>query len=343
MLRFIRNIISYINYLFLKIIFGHKSGVRTNSLIFMNTGSMGDVMISSILMENESLFRNYENLYFICRSEYSDLFFSYKGLFNLIFINIKRYRFNIFYRIYFLNKLHKINARRFYHITAERGIINDEISLLSGSHDVFTTCSRHTYLGNFFGKLNDKKYTGILYPDVQNEYEKHSLLIKEITGVNEIEIYNRHFFSFDKNIFYPEYITIAPLSSDKRKQWSIEKYKELADIISQKYNVELIADKKNINNLNYIKSDNPNINFRITNLKELISLINYSSLFIGNDSGPAHIAFKLNKKSIIIIKEEHYNNCFPFDLKNNNVRYITENKNGNITVGDISEILKHLL
>jgi ADP-heptose:LPS heptosyltransferase len=208
---------------------------------------------------------------------------------------------------------------------------------------VFTTCSRHTYLGNFFGKLNDKKYTGILYPDVQNEYEKHSLLIKEITGVNEIEIYNRHFFSFDKNIFYPEYITIAPLSSDKRKQWSIEKYKELADIISQKYNVELIADKKNINNLNYIKSDNPNINFRITNLKELISLINYSSLFIGNDSGPAHIAFKLNKKSIIIIKEEHYNNCFPFDLKNNNVRYITENKNGNITVGDISEILKHLL
>lgn len=341
MFRFIRNIVSYIIFIILKLFFGRKTINPSEDIVFMNTGSLGDVVISTILMDNESLLK--DKLYFICKDIYSGLFFSYKGKFNFIFLNVTRYKYNIFYRISFLIKLHKINAKSFYNLTAERGMINDEISFLSGCRNVYTTCSKHTYLGNFFGNLSDRRYTNILYSDIQNEYGKHTLLLKEISGSDDIKLYNNNLVNFDEKHILSQYAVIAPFSSNKEKQWDVNKFKELADIIARYCKVVLISGPKEFSELLKIGADNPNIECEITDLGQLINLINYSALFIGNDSGPAHIAFKLNKKSVIIISEEHYNNCFPYDLENKNIKYISGKFIRDISVDNVIKLVKELL
>lgn len=341
MLKFFKNIISYIIYLVLSFFFRSKPKTASEAIVFMNTGSMGDVIISTLLMENDELFKN--DLYFICKSTYKDLFFSYNGKINLIFLNIRQYRYNIFYRINFLIKLRNIKAKSFYNLTAERGMVNDEISFLSGCTDIYTTCRKHTYLGEFFGDIADKRYKSILFPDIQNENEKHKLLIIELTGAENISLYNRTFFRFAEKNLPSKYVVIAPFSSDKDKEWDINKFKELADVIARYSKVILVSDKKDYAILKYVSSENPNIEFENTNLIQLINLINYSSLFIGNDSGPAHIAFKLNKKSVIIISEGHYNNCFPYDLDNNNIKYISGKSIKDISVENVIKLIKELV
>lgn len=337
---FIKNFFSYIIFSFLKLFFGKNKNTNSENIALLNTGALGDVVISSMILDNEESFTDYSKIIFIVQNKYLDLFFSYNGKAKLIGLNLNQFRYNLIYKIYFILKLRKQNVSGFYNLTAERGFSNDEISFFSGANNIYTICSKHTFLGYYFGSKLDSYYTEILFPGIQNEYQKHTLLINKITNNSNVRLYNNLVFTFDKSKCSSKYILIAPFSSNKSKQWDINKFKELSDILSTYCKIILVADKNEINKLKYIKADNQNIEYQITDLKELIYLINYSLLFIGNDSGPAHIAFKLNKKSIIILSDLHYNNCFPFDLENANIKYANKKNIKDISVEEILKLCK---
>ncbi|TNF65791.1 MAG: lipopolysaccharide heptosyltransferase family protein [Gammaproteobacteria bacterium] len=119
-----------------------------------------------------------------------------------------------------------------------------------------------------------------------------------------------------KNLNDKFIIGIHPGSSQVRKQWPTEKFKQLIEILHQKYPdyIFLITgSKKEQNLLNQFKSLNPNIvcmdeSFDILTLTAILSFIN---LYITNDTGPMHIASAMKVAIVAISKLD--NNTWPYN------------------------------
>jgi len=92
-------------------------------------------------------------------------------------------------------------------------------------------------------------------------------------------------------------VIIHPFSSDNRKAWPLKKYLLLAKRLKQRGFTPLFTMKPGEKNLSQIKE------FPVTSspsLSDLATLIHQSGFYIGNDSGPGHMASLLQIPSIII-------------------------------------------
>jgi len=92
-------------------------------------------------------------------------------------------------------------------------------------------------------------------------------------------------------------VIIHPFSNSKQKTWPLKKYLLLAKTLKKKGYSPLFIMKPEETNL-FVTKEFP---IRSSpNLSDLASLIHQSGFFIGNDSGPGHLASLLQIPSIII-------------------------------------------
>jgi ADP-heptose:LPS heptosyltransferase len=125
---------------------------------------------------------------------------------------------------------------------------------------------------------------------------------KEITNLN-----------FNNNL---KTIGISTGSSEKwlSKKWGIENYKNLIkELLDKKFNIVIIGTKLELDDSTKILKDIHNDNLISfvdkTTLIELKSLISKFDLFIGNDSGPAHISAGLGVNTITIFGSTDIKHC----------------------------------
>ncbi|TLU83400.1 MAG: glycosyltransferase family 9 protein [Chlorobium sp.] len=94
------------------------------------------------------------------------------------------------------------------------------------------------------------------------------------------------------------YIIVHCLSNNKIKDWDREKWIELCVLIKEKYNYTIV--EVGINPL--IENDNIALNYcGKLSLLETASIIEKSEIFIGVDSGPAHMANSFKIPGIILL------------------------------------------
>ncbi len=330
---YLNNVIAFIIFKFLSL-FLKKSRLTGNNILFINTGQIGDLIISSVIFDNSSLFETGINLYFLINNSYIDLFHDYSGSIKILKWNYNLYKYNPFYRVQFLLRLHRIGFKKTINLTAARGITNDELALLSGAQEVICLNSNWKYLKKLFGKKMDSLYNKILNFDSNSEFEKHVAAIKILTDVNP-EINTMVYINRDteKRVekllkgFMPDhanssFITIAPMTDLSVKNWSITNYYKLIDNILSMYDLRVLLIGSNkqhdilerLTNLN--KSRVINLAGKFT-LIESAAIVKISILFIGNDSGFTHIAKALNKKYIGIIGGGSYYYFFPYNSSPN--------------------------
>lgn len=330
---YINNTIAFIIYNVLKLFFKRKRNDKCNSLLFINTGQIGDLMVSSLILDNDDVFIN-SKIYFLIKEQYLELFKDYNGEVKIIGYNYLKYKWSIFYKIKFIKYLHSLHLGKCYNLTSARGILNDEMSLLSGANEVYCLNSNWRYLKKAFGKIMDKEYDGVLYKDKANEYDNHIELLNHLKPKekNKVEIKNKKAFNTSINCEFlkseklagDSFITIAPLSSDIKRSWGINNYAELCKELSDKYKIVLLGSQDEEEILEVISKSNSNITniAGLLKLNEVPSIINKSMLFIGNDSGVSHIALKLNVPMIAIIGGGNFGKFFPFDKENPKVIYL---------------------
>ena len=102
--------------------------------------------------------------------------------------------------------------------------------------------------------------------------------------------------------FSPEgKIFICPLAGWKAKEWGIEKFAELSELLNQNFETEIIfeKDKLSIEEIKQFEGRNIPI-IQTTSIQELINKIKECSVFISNDSGPLYIANLLGKPTFTI-------------------------------------------
>ncbi len=319
---FIKNIIGYIEYLVLKIIFFNSKRKSENNILFINTGQIGDLIVFSIILENDLVFEGKGEIVFVVKDQYLQLFKNYNGKVEILGYNYSKYKFSLLYKYKFLINLRHIGFRKCYNLTTARGILNDQMALLSGAEEIYCLNSNWEYLTKFFGKRLDQKYSKIITKNCFNEYDKNTEVIKSFNKKYTPVFNANKVFSLNvKNNNYD--IAIAPFSSENNRDWEVQKFDKLITVLSQKYRIILLGSFEQRMRLYDLKNNN-NIVVKAgeLGLNDIPSVIKNTKLFLGLDSGLSHIALKVGTPLIAIIGGGNYKKFFPYK-ESDKVKYLS--------------------
>ncbi len=318
---YIKSLIDFFILIILRLLL-NPPPVKSNNILFINTGQIGDLIVSSIILENDQVFEGNERIVFVVKNKYLQLFKSYNGKVEILGYNYIKYKFSLLYKYKFLMNLRHIGFRKCYNLTTARGILNDQMALLSGAEEIYCLNSNWEYLTKFFGKKLDKKYSKIITKNYFNEYDKNIEVIKTINK-KYVPLFNddKVFPLIENNNDYD--IAIAPFSSKNNRDWEIQKFDKLITILSQKYRIILLGSFEQRMRLYNFKNENNNIIVKAgeLNLNDIPNVIKNTKLFLGLDSGLTHIALKVGIPLIAIIGGGNYGKFFPYK-ESDKIKYL---------------------
>lgn len=323
MLRYIRNSFAFLYFKVLRLFFIRKNS-DGKSILLINTGNLGDIIVSSLILEYDEQIEGYENIYLLIKKEFSDLLKNYNGNVKIIKWNYRRYKWDLFYRIKFLKYLHSLNLKATLNLTTARGVTCDEIALLSGAHEIICLNSNWKYLRKLFGRKMDSLYDKILHKDVLNEYEKHKKVLEFLTDSNRFQVITNSSKVFNDNAVPAEinlqiqgqkFVTVSPFTSDPERSYGVNNFRIICNKLSERFYVILLGSQNEKKLANEIAEGNEKIlNFAgQIPLSKIPGVISASQLYIGNDSGLTHIALKLNVPLIAVIGGGNYGKYFPYE------------------------------
>jgi ADP-heptose:LPS heptosyltransferase len=317
---FISNFISY--YLFtLFSIFLPERTSQGSSILFINTLFLGDITVCLPFLATLKAQNKYSNYYFLVREEYVTYLQSTTLDFNYIGWRKSKYKFNLFYRIKLLNQIRLLKIDTAINLSQERGILSDEMTLLSKARNKLAIKRNSKYILSSFINVINSKYTFILSNNIKNEYKRFEIFLQTYFGIELLKNYRifKDSFTAISNISMNDTIVIAPFSSDKNKDWGISNFRNICIKLSTDYKIILLGTPEQNQKINMICEGLNNV-FNFVNkirLSEIPALISCCSIYIGLDSGLSHIALLTKAKSITIIGGGSFGRFFPLDEPSN--------------------------
>ncbi len=296
---------------------------ETNNLLFINTGQIGDLVISAALLEEDERFDGYSNVFFLIQKQFEELYKDYKGRIKIIIIDIDAYKYNIIYRFKFNNYLRKLNIDIVYNLTSIRPTWNDALALGIGANKTFCYPNNWLTLKKVFPETTDALYTKQIATEFFNEYEKINYVLYLINAIGTKEK-NKSIGSlkyFPNEIFD---IVINPFSSQQNRDITIDNL----NVLAKKYinrKILILCSKEQKTLLENIRhSDKITFAAGKYKLNQLFSVINNSKVFIGVDSGLTHIALTTKTNVVAVIGKGNYGRYLPKPDDNNSVYLFEE-------------------
>lgn len=100
-----------------------------------------------------------------------------------------------------------------------------------------------------------------------------------------------------------EYVVIQPTAVFATKEWMGERFAAVADFLAgQGYQVALTGsapERRKLERIKTLAKSEPAVLAHLT-IREMIAVLDGARLYIGNDSGPAHLAAALNKPTVVL-------------------------------------------
>lgn len=313
----VKCIINLVLFYLIKIFIKRNHSYNFNSILFINSEKMGDIILSLDFLFSFQEQLNYSQKYLLIDKNYESLLKLFPLKYEIITYNKTKYRFNLIYRIKILRMLNKFKFSTIVNITPERGSLNDELSILSSGRTTIAIKSTSPFLIKFVNKIYNLYYSKFIESGSENNYETLKYLAK--------------YFQFDliewnkKNLGFDNYqmsdrktILIAPSASNRFRNWKKDNFKKLVNRLSKENKIILIGTSKQRKILEYISDNNKKIEIKINlTYKEIYRIMNCVNLFIGLDSGLTHFALQLNKPTIAIIGGGKYGKFFPYKQSSN--------------------------
>jgi ADP-heptose:LPS heptosyltransferase len=272
--------------------------IRTVLIVMMDR-HLGNLVVSlSSIVALQKYFRE-KNVYVAVDSAYREAVESIDG-FNRIFYFPRReiYGSNVLRRtvlyLRFINKIRSISPDAV--IDLQGGSASASVSFLSGAaYRLSKSSARRSYVYTTkidlpVGKHKVHSYTEIaiaLGANIDDPY--YRLYASERRRSSLVPVLRKHGISSEKPI-----ISIHAGAGNIHKQWTTEGFAEVADWLSaQGFQVIFVGAGRDLDKIDATMSL---INRKAYNLGgslsigELMALFEMSSLFLGNDSGPMHLA-----------------------------------------------------
>jgi len=249
-------------------------------IVIISLHKLGDAVFTIPAIRNIINFHSGQKILLICFKETVEIF-------KLVFKDIEykvleRKDFYFGGRIgglYARSILNKANADKVYDITgcitSASILYNCNAKEIVGTNELRYQPLYDIYSEIVMGSHMSDIYLNALKPVMDVSYE-----------INSVEL------SLSQS---PGYLLLHPFAGWKAKEWNYEKYLNLADKLSIQEEIKIIIPSGYLPNNDLLKLKKEFSIVETNDIKDLIECIKGCFLFIGNDSGPIHIANLLGK------------------------------------------------
>ena len=269
----------------------------------------------------------------LLRDYVSTLFESCPFINDIILLNTNRYRKNIIFKFGFLFKIYLSGFYTCIYPAYSRERIGDEIVLWSCTTERIGWDTEPINMSSAEKKLGDSIYTKLFksnLPKNAHELESNKQFLK-LLGI-KIDTYKTDFWINKKqrefaSLLWEKYslankivIALIPGAARKNKAWPPDNYKLLIkkiSALSKKYFFVLIGSATEKIMLDFGDNTCDNIINLCEKIKlsELVALLEKCSLFIGNDTGPSHIAINTGIPGVCILGGGQFDRFMPYGDK----------------------------
>ena len=293
-----------------------KTNKISESILFINSEKMGDLILCIDFWYSFQVNKNYKKKYILVSEEYFPLLAIFNLNYEIIVYNKKKYKHNLLYRIEVLKELVSLKFDTVVNISPERGSLNDELTILSFANKTIGLKSYSLYQSRSICNIYNKFYSHFVNSASKNIYFIMCELNKYFGGDSKEFCYLQRNYAKISFSELENYILIAPSSSDEFRNWDKFNFQKLIKRLSVNTKVVVVGTKTQERVLDFIIDGNKNVKKYIDlNYNELIDLMFKCKLFIGLDSGLSHLALQLNKTTLAIIGGGKNGIFFPYKQK----------------------------
>lgn len=318
---YFKKIFFFIYEILYKILICSSSKLETKDIIVVKIDLIGDFIIWLSAAEKIrekykgrkiTLFCNTSNKIIALKSGYFD---------EIIDINDKKFKFNLFYRIRKIKQIKKITSNLVLNLVYSRDCLGSDWIVRSiNSIKKIGIDGDFSNSNKFLRIKTDKWYTELIKIEYKPRHEieiNSNILTKLWSEKVVLKTSDLSFLIDDSSIMKEnDYIVVLLGTSNSKKQIDLTKFMEVIQILD--YNKIVLcglnSEKKMGEQIekNYL---NKKIIYNLigkTTLLESINLINKAKIVIGNDTGLLHVAVTLGVNSVVFVGGGHYKRFFPY-------------------------------
>lgn len=308
-----RQYLYYLFYFLVKLsLIKRKPKGGSSGIIIITRGGLGDLIYSFKFLQDLRISGKYSSYYLLVEEKYREILSSISLNYEIILWDSKLAGSNPFYFLNLLNKIRILDINTAINITPSRGIITDAIILLSGCENKFCHSAVSVFYPESIQKRMNSEYGAGILSSSMNNYERLSDVLRFL-NIRESIKSSYHFLLNNIGHSADAYVVIAPFSSDVKRTWGIGNYTDLCRYLAQTIHVVLIGSSEQKPALQEIASEISNVEVKAGSFREtdIMNTIGKASLFVGNDSGPAHMAFYMDIPMIVMTGGGCFNEFFP--------------------------------
>ncbi|MCL2484944.1 MAG: glycosyltransferase family 9 protein [Endomicrobia bacterium] len=169
---------------------------------------------------------------------------------------------------------------------------------------------------NKIGVSGMKELSNLLIKEVYPENAKINATVRNLKTIN---FFTKQDFPVDiklktesSSLINGNYIALVPFARGKGKDWNIENYIKLIDLINTKYQDFKIAVLGSKSDYGRIKSGKIIDLCGKTDIKQLASVLKGAKVSVGADTGPMHLSSALKTPSVFIFGKSDINETSPY-------------------------------
>ncbi len=295
-------------------------------ILLIKLDAIGDFILwQDSLRAYKELYKN-NHITLICNSSVKEIAKQDPFFNEIVAINRNLFLFDFAYHKNIVKKIRKYKFEKIISPVFSRDAFFCEkvIALLNGK-EIIGYNGGATNLNTRQRKKFDKYYTKLLNTppkEYTSELKINGYFVSQLFNINFIEelpqLYIKDISS--SKIPQEDFIAIAISASYSARAWDIEKFSNIANYLTDKYNIVLLGQGKEDNIkamylLKRCKDRNKIINLvNNTTILEYIEIIKRALFIIGNDSSAVHIASAVKTPSICIAPGAHYNRFVPYPI-----------------------------
>ena len=321
---------------------GAYAGVRTQpkvrndsqTLLLIRTDEIGDfVLFTPMLKHLRAIYRDYK-ISLVVNEQFLNLAETCPYVDEVIPCKVKRYRWNFLYRLNFIRHL---RARAFdaaIYPLYSREPLGDEILYCSGAAE------RIGFDGNFSSKArcsktqNNRYYTRLIGSrhTMGTELERNQGFVEHLFGgkISESDFAPELWLTQEDRSFVSGLLEEAGLDSSRDlivilfpgaswsgKIWPPNNYARLADQLVERYGARMVicGGPRDIPVTSAVAAQmkgDPTVLAGRTTLRQLAALLEVCALYVGNDTGPLHVAVTIGIPTLCIMGGGQFGRFYPY-------------------------------
>lgn len=330
----IGNLINFIiNSLIIKIIQLKKRLIKEKTLLVIRLDSIGDyILVQNFfnVLRNDSLFNNY-NITLCGNIIWKDLaeHCNKKDFDNFIWINKKKFKWNLFYKYDTLQKIYLAGYETAVETTFSREILfGDTIIKASKAKErIGSGGSQENYVKWKRSLFSDDYYTNLITQSNENLFEFYrnkeffEKLLKKKIDITKPQL---DFSSIQVSLPLPkEYFVIVPGAQEKSRRWSEENFVTLINYLLREYSFDiLLVGSASENKITKKIAEQINSKRVLnlagkTSLPELGKIISKAKLLISNETSAVHFAAAVETKFICLSNGQRFGRFMPYPKEMN--------------------------